>query len=92
MEQNQAAGQVIDAVIDVIIEAVNLHHLDRSTITAETTLAHGGLELDSVDILEIVVAVEQKFGIKAADAETGKLHFRTIGSIAGFIQLKSGNA
>jgi acyl carrier protein len=88
MDQNQLIGQVID----VIVDAVNLHHLDRSTMGPETLLANGGLGLDSVDILEIVVAIEHKFGVKAADAETGKLHFQTIGTIARFIQSKSGNA
>jgi acyl carrier protein len=84
MNENQLIGQVIDVVID----AVNLHHVDRNSIHAETPLSQEGLGLDSVDVLEVVVAIEQKFGVKVADAESGKLHFRTIGSIASFVQSK----
>jgi len=79
-------NQLVKQVIDVVIDAVNLHHVDRNTIGAATSLGDTGLCLDSVDVLEVVVAVEQKFGVKVADAEVGKVHFRTIGSIAQFIQ------
>lgn len=57
-------------------------------MTAETPLGATGLELDSVDILEVIVSVEQRFGVKVADAETGKRYFKTIGSIADFILLQ----
>lgn len=85
-------NQLVEQVIDVIVDAVNLHHMNRSTVTRETLLTQGGLGLDSVDILEVVVAVEHKFGVKVADAESGKIHFRSIGSIASFVQSKPGNA
>ena len=84
MSENQLVGQVID----VIVDAVNLHHIDRTSIGPDTSLAQGGLGLDSVDILEVVVAIEQKFGVKVVDAESGKLNFRTIGTIASFVQAK----
>lgn len=76
---------LVTEVKNLIITSVNLHHLDPAAITAETSLREGGLELDSVDILEVVVAVEQTFGVKINDAEVGKQHFRTIGTIADFV-------
>jgi acyl carrier protein len=88
MNENQLVGQVID----VIVDAVNLHHVDRKTITAETPLSQGGLGLDSVDILEIVVSIEHKFGVKVTDAESGKVHFQTIGTIAKFVQAHGATA
>jgi acyl carrier protein len=88
MNENQLIGQVID----VIVDAVNLRHVDKSTIGPETSLTQGGLGLDSVDILEVVVAVEQKFGVKVKDAESGKANFQTIGTIANFVLSKAGNA
>jgi acyl carrier protein len=79
--------QLISEVISVVTDAVNLHHLNRAEIHADVSLRAGGLELDSVDILETVVAIEQHFGVKVADAETGMKYFKTIGTIAEFIQL-----
>ncbi len=72
MSTNQAA---LNEVINVIRNSVNLHHLEPSRFTPETSLRDGGLELDSVDILEIIVAVEHHFGIKIDDAEMGKKIF-----------------
>lgn len=70
----------------LVVGAVNLHHIDPNTLVAETSLRESGLELDSVDMLEVIVAVEQKFGVKVADAETGKKYFRTLGGIAEFVK------
>ncbi len=77
---------IVKEVADVIINAVNLHHLPANSITAETSLREGGLELDSIDILEVVVAIEHHFGIKVGDAEVAKEHFRSIGKIANYVQ------
>jgi len=85
MSTNHAA---LNEVISVIRNSVNLHHLEAGRFTPDTSLRDGGLELDSVDILEIIVAVEHHFGVKVDDAEMGKKYFRTIGSIAELVANK----
>ena len=84
--QDSTHAVTVKEVADVIINAVNLHHLPPGSITAETSLREGGLELDSIDILEVVVAIEHHFGIKVGDAEVAKEHFRSIGKIAAYAQ------
>lgn len=79
------AAPVLNEVITVIRDSVNLHHMESSRFTPETSLREGGLELDSVDILEVIVAVEHHFGVKVEDADTGKKYFRTIGTIAELV-------
>ena len=78
--------ELINEITETIVNSINLHHVDRSTLTGQTSLREGGLELDSIDILEVVVALEQKFNVKFGDAEVAKPHFRNIGSIADYIQ------
>jgi acyl carrier protein len=78
-------SRLVADIIEVIVSAVNLKHLDRSTITESTSLTDGGLGLDSIDILEIIVALEQRFGVKIRDAETGRKVLRTIGTVADFV-------
>lgn len=80
-----ATVSLVGEIAALVVAAVNLHHIDPATLAAETSLRDGGLELDSVDMLEVIVAVEQKFGVKVANAETGKKYFRTIGGIAEFV-------
>ena len=76
---------LVDEVKSVIVKAVNLHHLQLETITESTTLGPGGLNLDSIDILEVVLAVERQFQVKIENSEKGREHFRSIGAIAKFI-------
>lgn len=89
MSQNE---QIVNEIIPLIVNAVNLHHVDPKTLNASTSLRDGGLELDSVDILEIIVAVEHRYGVKIDDAETGKKYFRTLGTIAQMIQERQPSA
>lgn len=76
---------VLNEVISVIRNSVNLHHMDASRFTPDTSLREGGLELDSVDILEVIVAVEHHFGVKVDDPEMGKRYFRTIGTVTELV-------
>lgn len=88
MGPRKPSAELMSEVIDVVLNAANLQHLDRSTLAQETTLAQGGLELDSIDILEIVIAVESHFGVKVESAEEGKLFFKSIGTIGEFVASK----
>jgi acyl carrier protein len=81
----QAPPELVREVASVIIEAVNLRNWNTETLTAEVSLRTGGLGLDSVDMLEVIVAIEHRFNLKVEDAESGQRHFRTIGSIAEFV-------
>ncbi len=82
----QKDNELLNELTTLIINTVNLHHIDRKTISSETSLREGGLELDSVDLLELIVTIEHQYGLKVADAEVGKMAFRNIGSIAKLIQ------
>lgn len=72
-------------VKNLIIEAVNLQHLTPESIEDNASLYQDGLGLDSVDILEIIVAIENQFGIKVPNAESGKQAFQSVETIVEFI-------
>ena len=72
-------------VKDLIIEAVNLQHMTADSIQNEASLYQDGLGLDSVDILEIIVAIENKYGIKVPNADSGREAFKSINTIVDFI-------
>ena len=97
MDKAHTREQLMPELIELIINAVNLKHLDRSLINAETRLTQNpdpkadpasSLGLDSVDILEVVVVVEHHFGIKITNAEDGKQIFRNFGTLADYILKK----
>ncbi len=81
-------AELTNEVISLILNAVQLRHVDAKSVSTDTSLRENGLALDSVDILEVVVTIEHHYKIRVEDAEMGKTHFRTIGTIVDFIESK----
>ena len=46
----------------------------------------GGLGLDSVDALQLVVALDKNYGLKISDAETAKAILQNVNSIAAAVE------
>lgn len=85
MEKEQARNILYNEVVDIIFSALNLKHIEKSNVNDQTRLVGDGLGLDSIDILELVVNFEKKYGIKLDDAESYATHFKNIGSVVDFI-------
>ena len=68
-----------------IIEQLNLQHLKPEDIGDDQPLFVEGLGLDSIDALELIVLLQQKYGIKLANRQDGPLVFKTVKSIADYI-------
>ena len=86
---NPDRERLISEVADLIISSVNLRNTKKEAISEHTPLMGDGLALDSLDILEIVVALEQKYKVKITGPEQGQTIFRTVGTIADFVQSQS---
>ena len=70
----------------VLIERLSLQ-LEVSEIADDSPLFGSGLRLDSVDSLEIAIAVETEFGVALTDEDMQAL--RSINTVLDFIQAKS---
>lgn len=88
MEKEQARNILSSKIIDIIFSSLNLKHIDRTQVNESTALVREGLNLDSIDILELIVNFEQKFNIKLEESEAYAQHFRNIGTIVDFIESK----
>ena len=51
--------------------------------------AEGGLGLDSIDALELVLGVEKEFGIKVQDEEVGAKAFASVNALCDFVREKA---
>ena len=69
-----------------IIEALNLNHLKPEDIADDAPLFVKGLGLDSIDALELIVLLQQKYNIKITDPKEGPTIFKSIDSMAAYIQ------
>ena len=67
----------------LIIEAAGLEDVTPEDIEAEAPLFVDGLGLDSIDALEIGLALHKKYGIKlSADSDESRRHFASVRSLA----------
>ncbi len=73
---------------DKLIAHLNMQEIDPKEITAESTLfgEGSGLELDSIDAIEIEVFLKQQYGIDIHPSERTRSIFGTIGSLAAFVK------
>lgn len=70
----------------MIIETLRLDDVTPEDIENEASLFREGLGLDSIDALELVVAIEKIFNIIIEDEDVGKKAFASINALAVFIQ------
>jgi acyl carrier protein len=68
-----------------IIDALNLEEMTPDDIDADSPLFGGGLGLDSIDALELIVLMEKQYGIKLANPAEGKAIFKNIHTMAEYI-------
>jgi acyl carrier protein len=78
-------SELIATLKEQIIEQLNLQHLKPEDIGDDQPLFVEGLGLDSIDALELIVLLQQKYGIKLANPQDGPLVFKTVRSIADYI-------
>jgi acyl carrier protein len=56
--------------------------------TADTPLLSHGLDLDSVAVLQLIMAVEEEFGVRFEDRDLSIELFRTAGTLADAVARK----
>ena len=69
-----------------IIEALNLEDITPADIQDDAPLFGEGLGLDSIDALELFVLLDKQYGIKLKDKEEGKQVFRSVNTMAAYIE------
>ena len=75
-------AQIVRILTDAILRE------DRGPLTPETSLVEGGLNLDSVALLELIVGVEEAFGVRIEDEELSVELVASVGSLASFVRHK----
>lgn len=69
-----------------IIDVLNLEEMTPDDINADDNLFGEGLGLDSIDALELIVMMEKDYGIKLANPAEGKAIFKSVRTIAEYIE------
>jgi acyl carrier protein len=76
-----------EEVKELIISTLNLEDISAAEINSDEPLFNDGLGLDSIDALELGIALQQTYGInfKSATDDTKK-HFYSVKTLAEFVK------
>ena len=70
-----------------LIKALHLDGMKPEDLDADAPLfGDGGIGLDSIDALEIIVMLEKNYGIRLSNVSEGKAIFKSIRSIAEYVK------
>lgn len=69
-----------------LIERLKFEDMTPDDIGDDDPLFDGGLGLDSIDALEIVVMLESEFGVKVKNESAARQYFRSVATLAELIE------
>jgi acyl carrier protein len=72
----------------LIVEALQLEDVDPASISDTAPLFGAGLELDSIDALELATAIARKYDVEVNQDQETRDAFRSVSHLAEFITSK----
>ena len=85
--------EVLDELRTVLVTRLRFDPARAADINMETTLPkglEGSLGLDSLDFIELSIAIEERFGIVIDESEDLAPHFQSMDALTRFICQKAG--
>jgi len=82
---NAAQNGVKRKLKEILVSGLRLHDVAPESIADDQAIFVDGLGLDSIDALELVVLIEEHFGIAIPDEEIGRAAFASINALAEFV-------
>jgi acyl carrier protein len=79
------SDELIPKVKQLIIDSLRIEEMSPDEIETDAPLFGEGLGLDSIDALQLVVAMEKEYGVVVPDAATGATVFASVRSMAAYI-------
>lgn len=80
-----ARAAILDRLVGMLREHLHLA-LEGETLTEETGLLGQGIGLDSVEVLQLVGAIEEAYGLTIADDDLRGEYFATLGTVVRFVE------
>lgn len=75
-----------NALKQLIIETINLEDISPDEIETEAPLFGDGLGLDSIDALELGLAIKNQYGVLlSSDSDEVRKHFYSVATLAAYI-------
>ena len=73
---------------EIIIAGLRIKDRTAADLSDDQQLLGGDLEIDSIDILQLILEIERRFGIKLVDGELDESDWRSIKTLAAAVEAK----
>ncbi|CBG73978.1 MULTISPECIES: acyl carrier protein [Streptomyces] len=80
MSTSTLDNEIREFVLTTVIDEMNIL-LSRDGITDESPVTVGGLELDSLSLIELTLRLESRFGVEIPDTDIEPLASLTLGGL-----------
>jgi len=84
--------KVLEEIKDIMVERLKFDPSRTSELTLATVLPkgmEGSLGLDSLDFIEMSIAIEERFGFVIDETQDVETHFESLGSLVAYITLQT---
>jgi acyl carrier protein len=75
--------EILSSIKDILVDTLGV---DEDKVTEEARFQED-LETDSLDLVELVMTMEEKFGLKITDEEAAEI--KTVGDAVDFVEQRS---
>jgi acyl carrier protein len=76
----------------IILKSLKITDLTPEDLQDDQPLLGGELEIDSIDVLQLVLEIERHFGIKLVQANFNQKHLESVNTLAAVIESKVAEA
>lgn len=83
---------ILGELRDLIVKRLKFDPKVVAGVTPDTALpkgVDGSLGLDSLDFIELSIALEERFGLVVQEGEGVEQHFATLGALTRFVMMSS---
>jgi acyl carrier protein len=77
--------QLEEEIKSLIIDALELEDMSPNDISSMKPLFKDGLGLDSIDSLEIIIALKKKYNLEIKQQDENRKYLHSVSSIADFL-------
>ena len=78
--------ELVSEIKRLMIDQLDLRGKQESDIEDDAALFGGGLGLDSLDALQLAMAIEERFGVRVPEGDEGRRVFASVNAIARFVE------
>ena len=79
-------NDILEELKSMIVQTLMLKDVKPQEIDVDAPLFADGLGLDSIDALELGLALQKKYGVSlSAESEEVRAHFASVKSLAAFV-------